>query len=96
MFNYKELRREHEVKQQELADIMCITQSNVSRMEANGIDPSKSQLELLIKHFGKEEIDKYYFPDKEPEVSDSELIAIISKQQDTINKLIDALLEKKC
>ena len=39
MFKYKEFRRAHGLFQSQLAEIMGLSQSNISRYETEGIDP---------------------------------------------------------
>lgn len=59
MFKYKEFRRAHSLFQSHLAEIMGINQSNVSRYETEGIDPTPEQFKKLYDKFGKDDVDSY-------------------------------------
>ena len=56
MFKYKEFRRAHGLFQSNLAEIMGISQSNISRYESEGIDPTPIQFQKLYDKFGEEEV----------------------------------------
>ena len=56
MFKYKEFRRAHGLFQSKLAEIMGISQSNISRYESEGIDPTPIQFQKLYDKFGEEEV----------------------------------------
>lgn len=56
MFKYKEFRRAHGLFQSKLAEIMGISQSNISRYESEGIDPTPIQFKKLYDKFGEEEV----------------------------------------
>lgn len=53
MFKYKEFRRAHGLFQSQLADIMGMVQSNVSRYETEGIEPTPEQYQKLYEKYGK-------------------------------------------
>ena len=59
MFKYKEFRRSHGLFQSQLAEIMGMAQSNVSRYETEGIDPTPDQYKKLYEKYGKEDVDSY-------------------------------------
>lgn len=59
MFKYKEFRRAHGLFQSQLAEIMGMAQSNVSRYETEGIDPTPEQYSKLYEKYGKEDVDTY-------------------------------------
>lgn len=56
MFKYKEFRKAHGLFQSKLAEIMGISQSNISRYESEGIDPTPAQFKKLYDEFGEEEV----------------------------------------
>ncbi len=100
MFKIYEFRKAHEMYQSEFAEIVGLTQSAISRIEKDGLDLSKSQMEKLYERFGKEDVDAFCTDDRNisgnvisgngnqnnsMEVkSDKELIEIIRKQNETI------------
>ncbi|WP_337468362.1 helix-turn-helix transcriptional regulator [Hallella sp.] len=59
MFRYKEFRRAHGLFQSQLAEIMGMVQSNVSRYETEGIEPTPEQYQKLYEKYGKEDVDSY-------------------------------------
>lgn len=59
MFKYKEFRRAHSLFQSQLAEIMGVTQSNVSRYETESIEPTMEQYKKLCEKFGKEDVDAF-------------------------------------
>lgn len=63
MFRYKEFRKAHGLFQSQLADIIGMAQSNVSRYENEGIDPTPEQYKKLYDKYGKEDVDSYRFDD---------------------------------
>lgn len=68
MFNYLKLRKDFEIYQRDLAEMLGFSQPNLSRLENENIEPSKSTLKKLNEHFGEETIKKYYF-DETPVVN---------------------------
>lgn len=56
MFKYKEFRRAHGLFQSKLAEIMGISQSNISRYETEGIDPTPAQFQKLYDKYGEENV----------------------------------------
>lgn len=56
MFKYKEFRRAHGLFQSQLAEIMGLSQSNISRYETEGIDPTPAQFKKLYDNFGEEDV----------------------------------------
>lgn len=68
MFKYKEFRKAHSLFQSHLADIMGMNQSNVSRYETEGIEPTPQQYKKLCDRFGKDDVDSFM-------VDDSKVIA---------------------
>lgn len=56
MFKYKEFRKTHGLFQSKLAEIMGISQSNISRYESEGIDPTPAQFQKLYDEYGEEEV----------------------------------------
>ncbi len=56
MFKYKEFRRAHSLLQSQLADILGMTQSNLSRYETEGVDLTREQYGKLYEKYGKEDV----------------------------------------
>lgn len=63
MFKYKEFRRAHSLFQSQLAEIMGLSQSNISRYETEGIEPTPAQYEKLYDKYGKEDVDTFVIDD---------------------------------
>lgn len=63
MFKYKEFRRAHSLFQSQLAEIIGMTQSNISRYETEGIEPTNEQYERLYAKYGKEDVDSFIVSD---------------------------------
>lgn len=59
MFKYKEFRKAHGLFQSKLAEIMGISQSNISRYESEGIDPTPVQFQKLYDVFGEEDVNTF-------------------------------------
>lgn len=59
MFKYKEFRRAHSLLQSHLADILGMTQSNLSRYENEGVDLTREQYGKLYEKYGKEDVDAF-------------------------------------
>lgn len=59
MFKYKEFRKAHGLFQSKLAEIMGISQSNISRYESEGIDPTPVQFRKLYDVFGEEDVNTF-------------------------------------
>ena len=101
-FKIREFRKAKGIYQDKMAEIVGLTQSNLSRYENNGIDLSEEQLDKLRAHFGKEEVDAYLTDSSEqihdksiPESqSDSifslDMLTVIKKQNETICKQVEA------
>ena len=62
-FKYKEFRRAHGIFQSQLAEIMGVVQSNISRYESENIEPQPEQLKKLYDKYGKEDVDSYFIED---------------------------------
>ncbi len=97
MFRYKEFRRAHGLFQSQLAEIMGMAQSNVSRYETEGIDPTPEQYNKLYEKYGKEDVDTYKInhldsnnKPKDPSAQngsvqiDKDIIEIIKKQTEIL------------
>ncbi len=63
MFKYKEFRRAHSLFQSQLAEIIGMTQSNISRYETEGIEPTNEQYDRLYEKFGRENVDAFVVKD---------------------------------
>ncbi len=90
MFKLREFRKSHSLFQSQLAEILDVAQSGISRMETEQLDLTPSQYEKLCETYGKDDVDSFlisnediprrYFEDIDP----SEIIGIIKKQNDII------------
>lgn len=105
MFKYKEFRRAHGLFQSQLAEIMGLSQSNISRYETEGIYPTPAQFKKLYDKFGEEDVKAFevepQFVNAENNVNndsgnqnngiqnDTDLIEIIKKQTETIAKHVE-------
>lgn len=102
MFKYKEFRRAHSLFQSQLAEIIGMTQSNLSRYETEGIEPTREQYERLYDKFGKEDVDAFIVEDGAHVVatnnvngsgvqnngvqSDKDLLAIVKTLSETLSE----------
>lgn len=97
MFKLKEFRNAHSLKQAELAEILGLTQSGISRMETEKIELSIVQYQKLYDKFGVDDVDAFRAEPPTVDVSvllneaqakglqqNNELLAIIKKQNDTL------------
>lgn len=97
MFKLKEFRSAHGLKQSELAEILDLTQSGISRIETEKIELSIVQYQKLYDKFGKEDVDSFRVEPPAVDVDaligeaqvkglqqNIELLSIIKKQNDTI------------
>lgn len=102
MFKYKEFRRAHSLFQSQLAEIIGMTQSNISRYETEGIEPTNEQYERLYEKFGRENVDAFIIKDG-PQIaatsnvngsgvqnngiqSDKELVGILRNLTETLSE----------
>lgn len=97
MFKYKEFRRSHGLFQSQLAEIMGMAQSNVSRYETDGIEPTPDQYNKLYDKYGKDDVDSYKVENATPNYNvsdqgglnngmlvDKDIIEIIKKQTEIL------------
>lgn len=101
-FKIKEFRKAKGLFQEDLASVIGLTQSNLSRYENNAIDLSDAQFEKLYEKYGKEAVDAYktdsteQVRNNEVPMSESDklsmidLVTIIKKQNDTICQQVEA------
>ena len=99
-FDSKRFRYDFELTQADLAEIIGLTQSNVSRLEVNGVSLSKSQVDKLNEKFSETVVNKYMTevaPErqelKQSTNGNSDLISVINSQNLIIERLSDSLLE---
>ena len=97
-FDLKGFRTAKGLKQYEIAEVLKMTQSNLSRVESNDIDLTDEQLNALTAKFGKEEIEQYrvsgtFLEDtnKPRDERMDDLLRIIRRQSDTICQQSDIL-----
>lgn len=95
-FNFKGFRSAKSLKQQELADTLEMTQSNLSRFESKELDLSDKQFSMLYAAYGKDVVDEYRHEhtDSAPyafdgDTSIAELVAVINRQNEVICQQIE-------
>lgn len=59
MFKLKEFRLAHSLFQSQMAEILGLTQSAISRLETEKIDLTIAQYNILYDKFGKEDVDAF-------------------------------------
>ena len=100
-FNVRAFRKAKGLFQEELAKVIGVAQSNLSRIENNGVDLTDAQIEALYEAYGKENVDpfktdssemvsnKEIQPCKSDELAYQDLISIIKKQNEVISQQVD-------
>ena len=101
-FKIREFRKAKGIYQSEMADVLGLTQPNLSRYENNAIDLNDAQLGALREKYGEEEVNAYLTDSatqvREKEVPSSradelamlDLVTIVKKQNDTICQQVEA------
>lgn len=94
MFKLREFRLAHSLKQSEIAEILGVAQSGISRMESEKIELPKVLYKKLYDRFGEDDVDSFRLIDDDEtkpsadlrlrENDNKELIAVIQKQNDMI------------
>lgn len=94
MFKLREFRIAHSLKQSEVAEILGVAQSGISRMESEKIELPIVLYNKLYERFGKEDVDAFKIVDEDSneqqtdlrlrETDNRELLAVIKKQNDII------------
>ena len=87
MFKYKEFRRAHGLFQSKLAEIMGISQSNISRYETEGIDPTPAQFQKLYD--AENNVNCGSGNQNNGIQSNADLVEIIKRQTEMIAKHIE-------
>ncbi len=100
-FKIREFRKANGLLQDEMASLIGLTQSNLSRYENFGVDLSDKQLGMLCEKFGEEAV-KPYLTDSSEQVRDKsiperqaenmtvlDMITVIKKQNDTICQQVE-------
>lgn len=100
-FKIREFRKAKGIYQEQLAKILGLTQSNLSRYETNAVDLSESMLEALRKEFGDEEVNAYLTDsatqvrekdvpiDRKDDLAMLDMVTIIKKQNETICQQVE-------
>lgn len=100
-FKIREFRKAKGLYQDEFAQIVGLTQSNLSRYENNDIDLTYEMIEKLRQKFGSEEVDSFITDsavqirekeipmERKDDLTILDLVTIVKKQNDTICKQID-------
>ena len=94
MFKLREFRIAHSLKQAEIAEILGVAQSGISRMESEKIELPIVLYNKLYERFGKEDVDAFKIVDEDSneqqadlrlrETDNREFLAVIQKQNDII------------
>jgi len=100
-FKIREFRRAKDIRQGDFATILGLSQSNLSRVETNGIDLTEKQLDMLRQEYGRETVDAYITdsaeqikvgeipPFKGGNLALLDLLSVVKKQNETICQQID-------
>lgn len=59
MFKLREFRLAHSLKQSEIAEILGVAQSGISRMESEKIELPKVLYKKLYDRFGEDDVDSF-------------------------------------
>lgn len=101
-FKIREFRKAKGIFQEEMAAVIGLTQSNLSRYENNAIDLTDEMLNKLREKYGREDVDAYLTDsaeqirdkdipiDRKDELTMLDLITIVKKQNETISQQIEA------
>ena len=96
MFNYRKFRKDHELFQKELAELMGLSQPGLSKYENELTEPNQTQYKSLCDKFGKSTIDSYYFDEDKSQSGptnsgnlDSDVVQLLVSQNATIAKQIE-------
>ena len=101
-FKIREFRKAKGIFQEEMAGVIGLTQSNLSRYENNGIDLTDEMISKLREKYGREDVDAYLTDsaeqirdkdipiDRKDELTMLDLITIVKKQNETISQQIEA------
>lgn len=104
-FKTREFRKAKGIYQSEMAEILGLTQPNLSRYENNAIDLTDEMLDRLREKYSKEDVDAY-LTDSMEQVRDKEvplsradelafidMVTIIKRQNETICQQVEAQKE---
>ena len=104
-FRARDFRKVMGIRQDELASVIGLTQSNLSRYESNDIDFSEPMLEAMREKYGKEAVDPYLTDsadqirdknisaEKKDDLAILDLVTIVKKQNDTICQQVESTKE---
>ena len=100
-FKIREFRNAMKLYQGDMAEVLGITQSNLSRYETNGVDLSDEAIDKLREKYGRDIVDAYLTDspqqlrereipmERKDDMTMLDLVTIVKKQNDTINKQIE-------
>lgn len=94
----RDFREENNIQQAELAEVIGVTQSTISRNEALGRELSQRQFERLCEKYGEELVMKYVTHDsdkEEQEATMSSLAEFIKGKNDANRILTDVLFKQQ-
>lgn len=92
MFKLKDFRKSHKLFQSDIAEILGVGQSAISRMEIRPVELTSVQYRALYEKFGKEDVDSYRLDANNVVVPDPSMMqspeqtamAVISRQSEVI------------
>ena len=100
-FKIREFRKAIGIKQDELAVVVGLTQSNLSRYENNDMDFTGPMLDAMRKEYGEEIVNAYITDsseqirnkevpiDRKDELAVLDLVTIVKKQNETICQQVE-------
>ena len=101
-FKLREFRKVKGLYQNEIASILGVNQSNLSRYETNGVDLTDEMLDKLRAEYGAEEVNAFLTDSSEQvrnkeipssqsdELAFLDMVTIVKKQNETICKQVEA------
>lgn len=93
----RDFRDENKIQQSELAEVIGVTQSTISRNEALGRELTKKQFERLCERYGEELVMKYVMHegDKEEQKAPMSSLAEFIKGKNDANRILTDVLLKQ-
>lgn len=100
-FKIREFRKANGIYQEEMAQVIGLTQSNLSRYENNDIDLTEPMLNALREKYGEENVNAYLTDnptqirnnstpiERKDDLTILDLVTIVKKQNETITKQVE-------
>jgi transcriptional regulator with XRE-family HTH domain len=86
MYNLRDFRKKHELKQSDLADLFECNQTNISLIERQLKDLTKEQMKILIDNFGESSVMEFFVPNSEIDKIKSQLIVDPNSPQEQMRQ----------